>query len=64
MERPVSYSIKDIIKATGKSRRVIIYYEDRGLLPTPKRDSNGDRVYYEEDIPKYIEFFQNKEGKD
>lgn len=63
MEKPVTYSIKAIMNATGKSRRTIAYFEDKGLLPSPKRDSNNYRVYYESDIELYVEFFKTKESK-
>jgi len=63
MNKTAYFSMKALCQATGKSRRTIIYFEDKGELPTPKRDSNNHRLYTAEDIQFYIEFFKNRKGK-
>lgn len=42
--------IEDVAKETGLTKRTIRYYEELGLLPTPKRSDGGIRLYTQEDI--------------
>lgn len=41
----------EIQKKTGLTRKAIEYYEDKGLI-RPDRDSNGYRIYSEEDLER------------
>ena len=43
-------NIGQLGKRTGVSAKTIRYYEDTGLIPKPRRQSNGYRVYSEKDV--------------
>ncbi|WP_274362121.1 MerR family transcriptional regulator [Paenibacillus thermotolerans] len=49
------YTIGEISKMTGISAFTLRYYEKIGVLPEPKRGSNGIRRYDEEDL-RFIRF--------
>ncbi|MNH92088.1 HTH-type transcriptional regulator YfmP [compost metagenome] len=42
--------IEDVANETGLTKRTIRYYEELGLLPSPKRSEGGIRLYTQEDI--------------
>ncbi|GIP21315.1 MerR family transcriptional regulator [Paenibacillus sp. J22TS3] len=44
------FKIEEVAKETGLTKRTIRYYEELGLLPTPKRSEGGMRLYTQEDI--------------
>lgn len=46
------YSISDLVKILNINKETIRYYEKIGLLNEPKRNSNGYRIYFDEDIQK------------
>lgn len=39
------YTISEIAKLVGVNKETIRYYENFGLLPIPKRKSNGYKIY-------------------
>lgn len=43
--------ISELAERTGLSTRALRHYEDRGLL-VPERDSNGYRIFEEDDITR------------
>lgn len=43
-------NIGQLGKRTGVSAKTIRYYEDSGLIPKPKRQANGYRVYADRDV--------------
>jgi DNA-binding transcriptional MerR regulator len=45
-----TYNIGDLVKELNINKETIRYYEKIGLLPEPKRDENGYRLYLEKDI--------------
>ncbi len=42
----------ELAKQTGLSMATIRYYEDSGILPTPKRIANGYRIYTDDYLVK------------
>ncbi|WP_246021932.1 MerR family transcriptional regulator [Paenibacillus zeisoli] len=42
--------IEEVASETGLTKRTIRYYEELGLLPSPKRSDGGIRLYTQEDI--------------
>lgn len=42
--------IEEVACQTGLTKRTIRYYEELGLLPSPKRSEGGIRLYTQEDI--------------
>ncbi|WP_433943563.1 MerR family transcriptional regulator [Paenibacillus sp. SN-8-1] len=42
--------IEEVANETGLTKRTIRYYEELGLLPSPKRSEGGIRLYTQEDI--------------
>ena len=53
-----SLSIGELAKRTGVSTRTIRYYEELGILPTPKRTTGGTRRYPKEFV-FYVEGARN-----
>lgn len=49
-----TYSIAEISGKTGLSYDTIRYYEKIGLMPTIKRNKNGQREYDQEDLSRII----------
>lgn len=47
-----NYSIGDVVKKLNVNKETIRYYEKIGLLNETKKDSNGYRLYTEDDIAK------------
>ncbi|MHC1682266.1 MAG: MerR family transcriptional regulator [Clostridiaceae bacterium] len=47
-----NYSIGDVVKKLKVNKETIRYYEKIGLLNETKKDSNGYRLYTEDDIAK------------
>ena len=43
-------TIGDLANETGVKARTIRFYEDKGLLPRPRRSESGYRLYSERDI--------------
>lgn len=46
----MKYSISEVVKKLNINKETIRYYEKIGLLKDTKRDSNGYRVYSDNDI--------------
>ncbi|WBW95989.1 MerR family DNA-binding transcriptional regulator [Oceanirhabdus sp. W0125-5] len=46
----VNYNIGDLVNELNINKETIRYYEKIRLLPEPKRDKNGYRIYSKEDI--------------
>ncbi|MGW6404681.1 MerR family transcriptional regulator [Streptomyces sp. NPDC055134] len=44
--------ISDAAAAVGTTPRALRFYEERGLLPPPRRTATGQRVYAERDIAR------------
>lgn len=44
------YKIDDVAKACGLTKRTIRYYEEIGVLPSPRRTDGGTRLYSQDDI--------------
>ena len=44
--------IRELARHTGVSAKTIRYYEQIGVLPSPKRAPNGYRVYDEHDVER------------
>lgn len=42
--------IDDVARKSGLTKRAIRYYEQIGLLPSPKRSEGGYRLYTEKDV--------------
>lgn len=59
MEKRV-FKRKALADATGLSSETIRFYEQKGLL-TPQRDSNGYRLYSEQDLQR-INFINHAKG--
>lgn len=53
----MNYKIGEIVKKLNVKKETIRYYEKFGLLPEPKRDNNGYRLY-EEEIIEILEFIR------
>ncbi len=48
----------EISRQTDISARTIRFYEDKGIIPMPKRGSNGYRIYDKSMIPR-LKFIKN-----
>ena len=48
--RPALYSITEVVKVMGLSKRTLQYYDQIGLLPATERTTGGYRQYDEEAI--------------
>ena len=46
----MTMTIGDLANETGVKARTIRFYEDKGLLPRPRRSQSGYRLYSERDI--------------
>lgn len=46
----MSFTIKEISEQVGISAYTLRYYEKEGIIPVVKRDTNGNRIYYNCDI--------------
>uniref|UniRef100_UPI003F556BB8 MerR family transcriptional regulator n=1 Tax=Streptomyces citrinus TaxID=3118173 RepID=UPI003F556BB8 len=44
--------IGDAAAAAGTTPRALRFYEERGLLPAPRRTASGQRVYVERDVAR------------
>ncbi|KOY17141.1 MerR family transcriptional regulator [Paenibacillus xylanivorans] len=51
----------ELAKRTGVSMATLRYYEDSGILPAPRRSSNGYRVYTEDYLVK-IKFIKDAQS--
>lgn len=47
---PESWTISEAAQRVGLDPDTVRYYERRGVLPTPQRDSSGRRVYSASDV--------------
>jgi DNA-binding transcriptional MerR regulator len=54
------YKIDDVSKLTGLTKRAIRYYEDLGLITSPKRSEGGVRLYTSEHIQQLREIVELK----
>lgn len=54
------YKIDDVSKLTGLTKRTIRYYEDLGLITSPKRSIGGVRLYTSEHIQQLKEIVEMK----
>ena len=57
----MQYTISQIASAAGVNRETVRYYEKRGLLPEPQRNSSGYRVYTPEDL-QLIHFIKSSQS--
>lgn len=46
-----TYTIKDIMKITGVTKRTLHYYDEIGLL-SPKKNNKNYRIYEQQDLEK------------
>ncbi|WP_025717098.1 MerR family transcriptional regulator [Paenibacillus sp. 1-18] len=46
----VTYKIDEVAKQSGLTKRTIRYYEEIGLLPSPRRSEGNMRLYTQEDV--------------
>ncbi len=46
----MAITIGDLANETGVKTRTIRFYEEKGLLPRPRRSESGYRLYSEQDI--------------
>ncbi len=46
------YAIGETAEKSGVKTETIRFYERSGIVPSPKRSSNGQRIYQEEDISR------------
>jgi DNA-binding transcriptional MerR regulator len=46
----MGYQIKEVAEMVGLPTHTLRYYEQEGLLPTIKRDANGNRIFEEKDL--------------
>ncbi|RAS77254.1 MerR family transcriptional regulator [Priestia endophytica] len=51
----MGYYIKEAAEKVGLPAHTLRYYEQEGLLPFLKRDTNGNRIFEEEDLT-WLEF--------
>ncbi|QOS81190.1 MerR family transcriptional regulator [Paenibacillus sp. JNUCC31] len=51
----------ELAKCTGVSMATLRYYEDSGILPAPRRSSNGYRLYTEDYLVK-IKFIKDAQS--
>lgn len=51
----------ELAKRTGVSMATLRYYEDSGILPVPRRSSNGYRVYTEDYLVK-VKFIKDAQS--
>lgn len=51
----------ELAKRTGVSMATLRYYEDSGILPAPRRSSNGYRVYTEDYLVK-VKFIKDAQS--
>ncbi|WP_337035442.1 MerR family transcriptional regulator [Paenibacillus illinoisensis] len=51
----------ELAKCTGVSMATLRYYEDNGILPAPRRSSNGYRLYTEDYLVK-IKFIKDTQA--
>ncbi|MBM4420749.1 MAG: MerR family transcriptional regulator [Chloroflexi bacterium] len=56
-EAPRLLRIGELAQRLGLTERTIRYYEERGLLDTPRRTDGGARVYGDEDLRR-LRFIQ------
>lgn len=49
-----TFSISDLSRQTGLSYDTIRYYEKIGLLPPAKRQTNGQRLYNQRDLDRFV----------
>jgi DNA-binding transcriptional MerR regulator len=54
MERTRSLSIGQLASATGLAAKTIRYYEEMGVLPTPRRTAAGYRQYARRDVHRVL----------
>lgn len=40
----------EVAEQSGVGRETVRYYEERGLIPTPRRSASGYRLYNEDDV--------------
>jgi DNA-binding transcriptional MerR regulator len=64
------YKIKDLALRLDRNILTIKRWEKRGLLPIPRKDSRGWRVYNESEVKEILKrvqdtnYFQNENGRD
>jgi len=64
------YKIKDLALRLDRNILTIKRWEKRGLLPIPRKDSRGWRVYNEAEVKEILKrvqetnYFQNENGRD
>jgi DNA-binding transcriptional MerR regulator len=64
------YKIKDLALRLDRNILTIKRWEKRGLLPVPRKDSRGWRVYNEVEVKEILKrvqetnYFQNENGRD
>ncbi len=46
----MAITIGDLANETGVKTRTIRFYEEKGLMPRPRRSESGYRLYSEQDI--------------
>lgn len=56
------FSIGEIAKALGVTRRIILHYEERGLIEPDKRDDATNNRYYTIDTFQAAEHPQSAES--
>ncbi len=57
MANAAGFRIGEVAERLGLSERTIRYYEERGLLDTPRRSDGGSRIYLEDDVRR-LRFIQ------
>ncbi|MDO5516039.1 MAG: MerR family transcriptional regulator [Clostridium sp.] len=55
------YTVKEISKLLGMTEHTIRYYTDMGLVPSIKRDKNGNRIF-DEDSKNWLIGIKNLRG--
>lgn len=61
------YQRAEVAKEAGVSTQTIRHWEEAGLIPSPVRDDNNYRYWYEKDLEKIKEFaggaYKDRYGK-
>ena len=57
MANAAGFRIGEVAERLGLSERTIRYWEERGLLDTPRRSDGGSRIYLEDDVRR-LRFIQ------
>lgn len=52
------YKLRDVSVRVNRNKRTVIRWELTGKIPPAKRNSDGERIYTDEDIKKILSIFR------